>query len=81
MFAWIDLAISVLKLVNAIISWAQSQQMIDEGRQQVIAEVAAQIQAKVTARDKIKDEVDGMSEDQVNKELSGLVDPPGGSKS
>lgn len=78
MFSWIDLAIGLLKLVNAIINWAQDQQMIDEGRQQEIAAVAAQIQTKVAVRDKIRDQVDAMSEDQVDKSLSGLVDPPSG---
>jgi len=80
MFDWLTLAIALLKLVNAIINWAHDNGMINEGRRQVIAEMAANIAAKTKIRDQIKDEVDGMSEDQVDSELGGLVDPPGSGK-
>jgi len=80
MFDWLTLAIALLKLVNAIVSWAHDNGMINEGRRQVLAELAANIAAKSKVRDQIKDEVDGMSEDQVDSELGGLVDPPAGGK-
>lgn len=79
MLAYLDLAIVVLKLVNSIINYFHDRGLIDEGRRQVIAENVASIASKVAVRDKIKDEVNAMSEDQVDKDLSGLVDTPGGS--
>jgi hypothetical protein len=82
MLTYLDLAIALLKLVNSIISYFRDRGLIDQGRAQVIAETAAAISKKVAARDKIKDEVNAMSEDQVDKGLADLVDPPaGGGKS
>lgn len=81
MFAYLDLAIALLKLINAVISWAHDRGMIDEGRRQVLAEIAANIATKTKARDKIREEVDGMDEKQVDAELGDLVDPPAGRKS
>jgi hypothetical protein len=78
MLAYLDLAIAVLKLVNSIINYFHDRGLIDEGRAQVIAENAAAIAKKVAVRDKIKDEVDAMSEDEVDKGLADLVDPPAG---
>jgi hypothetical protein len=78
MLAYLDLAIAVLKLVNSIINYFHDRGLIDQGRAQVIAENAAAIAKKVAVRDKIKDEVNAMSEDQVDKDLAALVDPPGG---
>jgi hypothetical protein len=80
-FGWLELAVWALKLANAIINWAHDNGMIDEGRRQVIAEYAVKIAAKVETRDKIRERVDAMDEAEVDKELSGLVDPPvGGAK-
>ena len=80
MFGWVELAILLLKVVNGIINWAHDRGMIDEGRRQVIAENAANIAIKVGARDKLREKIDAMSEAEVDKELSGLVDPPAGGR-
>lgn len=79
MFAWLDFAIALLKLVNFIINWAHDRGMIDEGRRQVIAENAAAIQSKVKIRDEIREKVDAMPEEQVDQGLRDLVPPAAGS--
>lgn len=73
MFDWINLAIILLKVVNAIINWAHDRGMISEGRRQVIAEHAVAIATKVQTRDQIREKIDAMSDDQVNKALHDLV--------
>lgn len=73
MFDWINLAILLLKVINAIINWAHDRGMIDEGRRQVIAEHAVAIATKVQTRDQIKEKIDAMSDDQVDKALRDLV--------
>ena len=78
MFAWLDLAIALLKVVNAIINWAHDRKMIDEGRRQVIAENAAAISAKAKVRDEIRGEVDVMDKTQVDQELGDLGAPDSG---
>lgn len=75
MLSWLSFAVALLKLVNAIIGWAHDRGMIDEGRRQVIAEITANIAAKVKVRDEIREQVDAMSESEVDKELSDLVRP------
>lgn len=78
---WISLVVALLKLVNAIVNWAHDNGLIDEGRKQVIAETALNIAAKVRTRDQIREQIDAMSEADVDSQLGGLVDPPaGGSK-
>jgi hypothetical protein len=79
MLVYLDLAIALLKLVNSVINYFHDRGLIDEGRRQVLSEIAASIATKVALRDKIKDEVNAMSEDEVDKGLADLVDPPGGS--
>jgi hypothetical protein len=78
MLVWLDLAIAALKVINSIFSYFHDRGLIDQGRAQVIAENAAAIASKVAVRDKIKDEVDAETEDQVDQDLAGLVDPPRG---
>lgn len=76
--SWLDLAIAFLKLINSVIGYFHDRGLIDEGRAQVIAENAASISKKVAIRDQIKDEVDAMSEAEVDKDLADLIDPPRG---
>lgn len=75
---WLDLAIAVLKLVVGVINYFHDRGLIDQGRAQVIAENAAAILGKVAIRDKIKEEVDAMDEQQVDQELRNLERPAGG---
>jgi hypothetical protein len=75
-FSWVEFAIIALKVINAIINWAHDRGMIDEGRRQILAELALKLAVKVETRDKIRERVDAMDEAEVDKELGGLVDPP-----
>lgn len=72
MFEWIKLAVLFLQLANKIISWAHDQGLIDEGRQQVIAEMSLAIAAKVRTRDQIMEKVNAMSGEEVDDGLRSL---------
>lgn len=72
MFDWIKLAVLFLQLANKIVSWMQDQQMIDEGRRQVIAENSLAIAAKVRSRDQIMAQVAAMSDADVDAGLRDL---------
>lgn len=77
-FDWVQLAILGLQLLNKLVNWLHDRKMIDEGRRQVLAELAANIGEKVKVRDEIRKQVDAMSEDEVDRGLADLVDPPPG---
>lgn len=77
MFSWIELAILLLTLANKLVNWLHDRGMIDEGRRQILAELAGNIANKVKIRDEIKREVEGMSEAEVDKGLADLVRPSG----
>lgn len=79
-FSWLSFAIALLKLVNSIISYFHDRGLIDEGRRQVIAENALNIATKVKSRDEIRKQVDAMSEEEVDRGLADLVDPPAGGR-
>lgn len=78
MLGWLDLAIAVFRLVNWVINYFHDRGLIDEGRRQVLSELAAEIQSKVALRDKIREQVDAMDEQQVDQELRDLERPAGG---
>lgn len=78
MISWIEFALALLKLVNYIVTWAHERELITQGQREEIARQAEAIQAKVAVRDKIRDEVNGMSETEVDAELGNLVDKPVG---
>ena len=78
MFDWVQIAILALQLINKLVNWMHDRGMIDEGRRQVIAELAGRIGDKVKIRDEIRKEVDGKTEAEVDADLGGLIDPPGG---
>lgn len=72
MFDWIKLALLLLQLANKIVSWVHDQGLIDEGRQQVIGEMALAIAAKVRTRDQILEKVNALSDADVDAELGKL---------
>lgn len=75
MFSWVELAILLLQLVNKLVNWLHDRGMIDEGRRQVIAENASAIAIKVGKKEKLREQINAMSEDQVDQELRDLVRP------
>jgi hypothetical protein len=72
MFSWISLALALLKLVNGIMTWARQRELISEGYDQAIAEVAQSIMVKTTAGKAIMEKVNAMSDAQVDDGLRGL---------
>jgi hypothetical protein len=80
-FSWVELAILLLQLANKLVNWLHDRGMIDEGRRQVIAENAAAIAVKVGAKEKLREQINAMSEAEVDQELLDLVRPrDGGAK-
>jgi hypothetical protein len=69
---WIKLAVLLLQLANKIVNWAHDQGKIDEGRQQAIGEMALAIAARVRSRDQIMEQVNAMSDSDVDDGLRGL---------
>lgn len=80
LLSYLDAAIAVLKLINATINYFHDRGLIDEGRRQVLAEIAASISKKVAVRDEIREDVDAMDEKQVDQELRDLEPPADGKR-
>jgi hypothetical protein len=80
MLGWLDLAIAVFKLVNLVINYFHDRGLIDEGRRQVLAEIASSVSKKVALRDKIREQVDAMDEKKVDQELRDLEPHAGGQR-
>ena len=72
MISWLSFGIALLKIGNAILGWFIRQQAVDEGRRQVILEVAMAIAAKVATRKQIQEHIDGLNDAQVDDELRDL---------
>lgn len=69
---WFQLVILLLKIVNAIVSWAHDRKLINQGYQKAIAEHIAAIAIKTQLRDKIRSEIDALSDKEVDNELRNL---------
>ena len=72
MFTWLGFALQLLKLVNSIMLWAKERELISEGYDKAIAEVAEQILIKTEAGKKMMERVNGMSAEEVDDGLRGL---------
>lgn len=72
MFSWISLALALLKVVNAIMTWARERELISAGYDQAIAEVSQSILLKTDAGKKIMENVNAMSDAEVDDGLRGL---------
>lgn len=72
MFSWLSLALALLKFVNSIILWARQRELVSQGRDQAIAEVAQSILRKTDAGKKIMARVDAMSPTEVDDALRRL---------
>lgn len=75
MFTWISLALTLLKIVNNIMTWARERELISEGYDQALGEVVQQIFSKTTAGKAIMEKVNAMDEKQVDDGLRGLEPP------
>jgi hypothetical protein len=69
---WVSLALALLKFVNSIMTWARQRELISQGYDQAIAEVAQQILVKTEAGKAIMERVNGMSPEDVDAGLRDL---------
>jgi hypothetical protein len=72
MFSWVEFAILALRLIMKLVNWMHDRGMIDEGRRQVIAEVALGIAQKTATKEAIQEKVNAMSSDEVDAGLRDL---------
>jgi hypothetical protein len=70
--SWISLAITLLKIVSSIMTYARERELISRGQDEVIAEVTRSIFEKTTAGKAIMERVNGMSPEEVDAGLRGL---------
>lgn len=66
---WVQLAIAALKFISTYIERARNQELLTEGQRQEIARHSLAIAAKVHTRDQIREQVDAMSDEQVDAGL------------
>jgi hypothetical protein len=69
---WLSLALTLLKLVNNIMTWARQRELISQGYDQAIAEVSQSILEKTAAGKAIMEKVNRMSDAEVDDGLRGL---------
>ena len=69
---WLSLALTLLKIVNNIMTWARQRELISQGYDKAIAEVTQSILVKTDAGKAIMDKVNRMSDAEVDDGLRGL---------
>lgn len=69
---YLSIALAVLKLVAAFMTWARERELISEGYDQAIAEVSQSILVKTAAGKAIMEKVNAMSDKDVDASLRGL---------
>jgi hypothetical protein len=69
---YIGLALAILKLVNFIMGYVDREQAKQDGRNEVIAEMALGIAKRVATKKVIQEKVDAMSDAEVDAGLRGL---------
>lgn len=69
---WLSLALTLLKIVNNIMTWARQRELISQGYDKAIAEVSQQILVKTEAGKAILEKVNRMSDAEVDAGLRGL---------
>jgi hypothetical protein len=72
MFTWIELALTLLKVANAILGAINREKWMQAGRDEEIARVSQNILAKTTAGKKIMERINALSDADVDAELRGL---------
>jgi hypothetical protein len=69
---WLSLALTLLKIVNTIMTWARERELVSQGYDAAIAEVSQSILVKTTEGKRIMERVNEMSDQDVDAELRGL---------
>jgi hypothetical protein len=72
MFTWPEIILLVLKLANAIMGEYKYGQAFQAGTDAAIAKEAATILAKTKAMQKVREEVNALTNDAVDKQLADL---------
>ena len=72
MMSWISLALTLLKIVNSIMTWARERELISAGYDKAIAEASQSILLKTEAGKKMMEKVNAMSDEEVDAGLRGL---------
>lgn len=72
MFTWASLALAVLKVVNAIMSYLSSETLIQSGYDKAIADASVAILQKTATGKAIMEKVNAMSDAEVDAGLRGL---------
>ena len=70
--SWISLALTLLQIVNKIMSWANERELISRGHDEAIAEVTQSILVKTTAGKAMMEKVNAMSDAEVDVGLRDL---------
>jgi len=68
----LGLALAVLKFVNFLMGMINREQAKQDGRNEVIAEMALTIAQRVASKKAIQEKVDAMSDEEVDAGLRGL---------
>jgi hypothetical protein len=69
---WLGLALAVMKFVNLIMGYVDREKAKQDGRNEVIAEMALGIAQRVTTKKVIQEKVDAMSDAEVDAGLRDL---------
>lgn len=70
--SWVSLALTLLKIVSQIMTWARERELISQGYDRAIAEASHSILLKTDAGKKIMERVNAMSDQEVDAGLRGL---------
>lgn len=69
---WLSLALTLLKVVNQIMTYMRERELISKGYDKAIAEVTQSILEKTAAGKAIMEKVNAMSDEEVDAGLRGL---------
>lgn len=69
---WLGLALAVMKFVNLIMGYVDREKSRQDGRNEVIAEMALAIAQRVATKKAIQEKVDAMSDAEVDDGLRDL---------
>lgn len=72
MITWGSIILQVLKLISALITWAQREQLIGQGYDKAIAEMAREIFRKSEYAKQVAEKINAMSDDEVDAALVSL---------
>jgi len=72
MFTWAEIALLVLKIVDAIMTQVGDAKQFQAGTDAEIAKISASILTKTQAAKTIKDQVNALTNDAVDAQLAGL---------